>query len=144
MAHIERVAAQQEIILVCESADPQATGNQASFAHPIRAIIVDDPANYKITMVEITYTAPGATPVYVSCNLVDRTRVGSQNVNILYRCPDTPAGAIHLIQNASVVQWRPYAALREANQVEIQLTNAAGQLIAAAGTTSVTLAIRRI
>lgn len=144
MAHYEDVAALQEMIVVAESADISASGTAASFSHPIRAIQVDDPQQYKIALVEATFTHPGGTPVYISTNLVGFTRVGSQMTNTVYRVPDMPAGEQHIVQQAAIVQWRPYAAFTNANLIECVLTDSAGALIAAAGTTSLTFAIRRI
>ena len=59
-------------------------GNAASFSHPIRQFVVDDPQLYQIALVDITFTTPGTGPVYVSCNQLALTRYGSLMTNTLY------------------------------------------------------------
>ena len=131
------------IVLTAVSNDPKAIGTAAAFSHPISLIKVDDPGDWEIAMVSCRFTTPGATPVFLSTNLVDLSRVGSELANTLFEIPTLPAGEVHVEQQGSIPLWLPYAGIRQANEVEIELSLPSGVAIPAAGTTSVTLAIRR-
>jgi len=145
MANFEQSAsALTTTLLVATSADPQVRGTAGHFLHPIRSLTVDDYQQYMIALVDITFTHPGTGSVFVSTNLSGLTRVGSQLVNTIYRIPTMAAGEQTLEQHGSIVKWYPYGSFVTASEVEIQLTDALGVTIPAAGVTTVTLAIRRI
>ena len=99
---------------------------------------------YQITLVDITFDHPGTGPVYVSCNLVALTRLGSQMVNTLYRIGTHSAGTTHILQTGSIVLYYPYGSYTTADNIEIGLTDSTGAYIAAGGPTTVTLSIRRV
>ena len=145
MANFEHVSsAITSSILVATSADPLARGTAASFSHSIRQLTVDDPQAYQIALVSIDFDHPGGTPVYVSCNLAALSRYGSGEANVLYRVGDHAAGPMHVQQTGSIVMWYPYAPITTADSVEISLTDSTGALITASGSTTVTMAIRRV
>jgi len=145
MANFEPAAAAiSTTLLVATSADPQARGNAGSFVHPIRSFTVDNPAAYMVALVDLSFTHPGTGAVFVSTNLAGFTRVGSQMVNTIYRIPLMAAGEQHVEQTGSIIRWYPYASMDTASEVQIQLTDAMGNTIPAAGVTTVTLAIRRV
>jgi len=129
---------------VATSADPQARGTAGHFTHPIRAFTVDEPQEYMIALVDLSFTHSRTGAVFVSTNLAGRTRVGSQIVNAIYRIPVMAAGEQHVEQTGSIIRWYPYASIETATSVEIDLTDALGATIPAAGVTTVTLAIRRV
>ena len=144
--HFESASAYEQQLMVLTSGDTEATGNAATFSHPIRMLEVDDPAHYAITLVDADFRHPGpATSVYITTNLVGFSRTGSQMTNTLYRVPPMAAGRVHVIQNASVVQWRPYGP-KVATLVEVQLTDSTGTPIAVSpgDYSTITVAIRRV
>ena len=53
------------------------------------------------------------------------------------------AGEQHVEQTGSIIRWYPYS-IETATSVEIELTDALGASIPAAGVSTCTLAIRRI
>jgi len=145
MANFEHPAsAFSSTILIATSADPEATGGAGHFTHPIRNLTVDDPQRYAIALVDITLTHPGTGSVFVSCNLAALTRVGSQLANSIYRIPNMVAGEHTVEQRGTIVRWIPYGSFNTATDVEIQLTDAFGVTLPATGTTTVTLAIKRM
>lgn len=144
--HFEDASQYEQTLMVLTSGDPNVTGTAASFSHPVRQFVVDDPSNYAITLVSVDFRHPGSTTsVYVSCNLVGFSRVGSQMTNTLFRVEPRTAGRLHYVQNQSVVEWRPYgpATLTVA---DVQLTDSTGALIPVSpgDYTTLTVAIRRI
>jgi len=145
MANFEHPsAAITTTILVATSADPQVRGTPGHFSHPIRALTVDDPQQYMVALVDITFDHPGTGAVFISTNLADLTRVGSQMVNSIFRIPLMAVGEQHVLQTGSIIRWYPYGSFTTVSEVEIQLTDSFGQTIPATGVTTVTLAIRRI
>lgn len=128
------------------SGDTTAIGNASNFTVQIPPISLGDPNNYVVALADITYHSPGAgTSVYVSCDLAQPVRTGSQWTNTLMRLPpSSAAGLVHWEPTSSLIHWRPLSR-SEASSIQITLTDSTGALLPYSGFyTTVTLAIKRI
>jgi hypothetical protein len=140
-----------EMILTLPSGDVNALGNAGNYIIPLaQPVNLDHSGLYEVALIDISFSNPGNTQnsVYVLCDLVDYSVVGSTKVQILYKTEpmlQTTTGLpiYYMKEDGSLVQWRKLYK-NSFNSINIRIQESTGTPIPNTHFSTVTIVIKRI
>lgn len=140
-----------EMIITLPSGDQNAIGDASNFTIPMpQPINLPHEGLYEVALIDVSFTNPGKTQnsVYILCDLVDYSIVGSTKVQILYKTEpmiDTDAALpiYYMKEDGSLVQWRKIYK-NSFNSINVRIQESTGAPIPNTYFSTVTIVIKRI
>jgi hypothetical protein len=142
-----------EMIITLPSGDAQATGTASNYTIPLPQP-VNLPYNgyFEVALIDISFSNPGNTgnSIFVLCDLVDYSIVGSSKVQILYKTEPmvqtaTALPIYYMKEEGSLVQWRKLYK-NSFNNITVRIQDSTGTPIPSGPSNfaTLTIAIKRI
>lgn len=142
-----------EMILTLPSGDINATGNASNFTIPMpQPVNLDYNGQYEVALIDVSFSNPGNTgnSIFVLCDLVDYSVVGSSKVQILYKTEPmvqtaTSLPIYYMKEEGSLVQWRKLYK-NSFNSINVRIQDSTGEPIpnSPSNFATLTIVIKRI
>jgi len=145
------MSGEYEMIITLPSGDPNSTGNAANFTVPMpQPINLDPRGKYEAALIDVSFSNSGNTgnSVFILCDLVDFSIVGSSKVQILYKTEPmiqttTALPVYYMKEEGSLVQWRPLYK-NSFNSINVKIQQSTGVPIPLTNFSTLTIVIKRI
>ena len=140
-----------EMIITLPSGDPNSIGNAGNYTIPMpQPVNLEHNAYYEVALVDVSFSNPGNTQnsVYILCDLVDYSIVGSSKVQILYKTEPllqttTALPIYYMKEEGSLVQWRKIYK-NSFNSINVRIQQSTGAPIPNTYFSTLTIAIKRV
>jgi len=142
-----------EMIITLPSGDVNSIGDASNYTIPMpQPINLDHSGLYEVALIDVSFSNPGNTgnSIFILCDLVDYSIVGSSKVQILYKTQpmtqsSTALPIYYMKEDGSLVQWRKLYK-NSFNNINVRIQDSTGTPIPNAATdfATLTIAIKRI
>lgn len=135
IASQQRRSRRGNVVVVATSAEPSAQGNgvddlRYNFTHTINQLDLPADEEWSVGLARISFYAASGTPVIISADVVQPSRVGSQIVNELYSIPETTTTGTQDVEALNIM-FRPVAS-STINSIQVKITDQQGNALPAA------------
>jgi hypothetical protein len=140
-----------EMIITLPSGDVNAIGDASNYSITLpQPINLNHSGLYEVALIDVSFSNPGNTQnsVYILCDLVDYSVVGSSKVQILYKTEPmlettTSKSIYYMKEDGSLVQWRKLYK-NSFNSINVRLQESTGTPIPNTHFSTVTIVIKRV
>ena len=141
------------MIITLPSGDINATGTASNYTIPMpQPVNLNYNAYYEVALIDLSFSNPGNTgnSIFILCDLVDYSIVGSSKVQILYKTEpmvqsSTSLPVYYMKEDGSLVQWRKLYK-NSFNSINVRIQDSTGAPIpnGPSNFATITIAIKRI